>query len=218
MPATTKQPARPTTPAQQARYQRIVDVATMIVLQSGEEALQMADLPELAEVSLTALYRYFPSKQHLLVAVVEHHFTAVLARTPQRASAGSSVRERTAEQMLRVYQLDQRVPRMAALLHRLGAIADSAFAAERARLADLQMQILLKAIGPISDHQKRLLPTVVNGADAAIRLGLAGFMPPAEVRFEILIACRLLDLPPETIEADRLAAESESPRTTKPSE
>ena len=69
----TVTPAQPVTEAQRARYQRMVEVATMLVTTGGEDALQMSEMPALAEVSLATLYRYFPSKEHLLFAVVHQH-------------------------------------------------------------------------------------------------------------------------------------------------
>ena len=58
----------------------MVEVATMLVTTGGEDALQMSEMPSLAEVSLATLYRYFPSKEHLLFAVVQQHLESALAR------------------------------------------------------------------------------------------------------------------------------------------
>jgi AcrR family transcriptional regulator len=76
----TGTPAQPVTEVQRARYRRIVDVAAMLVTTGGEDALQMSEMPSLAEVSLATLYRYFPSKEHLLFAVVQQHLESALAK------------------------------------------------------------------------------------------------------------------------------------------
>src|SRR6516165_10915800 len=102
-------PAQPVTEAQRDRYRRMVDVATMLVTTGGEEALQMSDMPALAEVSLTTLYRYFPSKEHLLFAVVQQHLESLLARAHPSRRAGSTARERVARTLLRAFEFDQRV-------------------------------------------------------------------------------------------------------------
>ena len=62
-------PAVPDTPAQQARYDRVIAVATDVLSAGGLEAVQMKDLAQRAGVSLATLYRYFPSKDYLLLAV-----------------------------------------------------------------------------------------------------------------------------------------------------
>jgi hypothetical protein len=60
----------------------------------------------------------------------------------------------------------------------------------------------------MSPHQREVMNVVIVTADAAIRHWMAGIMAPDEVRFQILTACRLLDLPAEQAAADReLAAE-----------
>jgi TetR/AcrR family transcriptional regulator, cholesterol catabolism regulator len=199
--------ARPTTDAQRARVRRIVDVATMLVTTGGEDAVAMSDLPGLAGVSLAALYRYFPSKRHLLFAVVENHLESVLAKTDSRGSGGGSVRERTADQLLRGFHFDQKVPNLGRVVRRMSSLAEPAFGAERDRLSRLHVEIMLRAVGPMTDHQREALWAVIGAADASIQRWFAGIMPAGEVRFQIRLACRLLDLPEEQIAADRQAAE-----------
>jgi AcrR family transcriptional regulator len=196
-------PGRPVTEAQHARYQRILDVATMLVTTGGEEALQMSDLPTLAEVSLATLYRYFPSKQHLLFAIVERHLESVLARTHSRASASASVRERAAEHLLRGFHTDQKLPQFGAVIRRLNSVTDPIFAAQRERVALLHYEIVLRSIGPMTPHQLDVLTVVIVASDAAIRHWMAGITSPEQARFEILAACRMLDLPADLVTADR---------------
>jgi AcrR family transcriptional regulator len=204
----TTTPARPATEAQRARFRRIIDVATMLVTTGGEEALQMSDLPSLAHVSLAALYRYFPSKQHLLFAVVESHLESVLAKTQPNRRGAQSVRERTADHMLRLFRVDQRVPKLGAAVRRLSSLTDPTFSAERDRLARLHMEIVLRAVGPMPDHQREVIWVAIGTADAAIQHWMAGILSPGEVRFQILTACRVLDLPADQVAADRRLADS----------
>ena len=205
-PISAVTPAQPTTEAQHARVRRIVDVATMLVTTGGEDAVQMSDLPGLAHVSLAALYRYFPSKQHLLFAVVANHLESVLAKTQPRRRGVDPVRERTADHLLRGFHVDQKVPNLGRAVRRLSSLADPAFGAERDRLSHLHVEIMLRAVGPMTDHQREALWAVIGAADAAIQRWFAGLMPAEEVRFQILLACRLLDLPAESVTADRRAA------------
>lgn len=211
MPAPVQSaPVQPTTEAQRARVGRILDVATMLVTSGGEDALQMSELPKLAHVSLAALYRYFPSKQHLLFAVVENHLKSILARTQTVRHPGATVRERVAAHLLSGFHVDQRVPHLGRLVRRLGWLADPAFSAEQDRLARLHGEIMERAIGPMTDDQREIMWLVVDASDAAIRHWFAGTFPADEVRFRIRLACRLLDLPEEQVAIDRQAAERDA--------
>jgi TetR/AcrR family transcriptional regulator, cholesterol catabolism regulator len=206
--ATTAPPAQPVTEAQRARYKRMVDVATMLVTTGGEDALQMSEMPALAEVSLATLYRYFPSKEHLLYAVVHQHLESLLARAHPSQRAGMTVRDRVVRTLLRSFEFDQRVPTVGGVVRRLVRLSDPAFRAERERAGRLQLDIVLKVAEPMTEHQRQVLVVVLTAAGAAIESWMVGSMPAHEVRFAIYTACRLLDLPPEQIDADRTLADA----------
>ena len=194
-------PAQPVTEAQRARYRRMVEVATMLVTSGGEDALQMSEMPALAEVSLATLYRYFPSKEHLLYAVVQQHLESLLARAHPSQRAGLTVRDRVAHTLLRAFEFDQRVPTLGSVVRRLARLSDPAFRTERERAGRLQMDIVLKVAEPISEHQRDVLWVVLAAAGAAIEGWMVGSIPPSEVRFAIHAACRLLDLSDADVDA-----------------
>jgi TetR/AcrR family transcriptional regulator, cholesterol catabolism regulator len=204
----TTTPGRPVTEAQRARYQRILDVATMLVTTGGEDALQMSELPALAEVSLTTLYRYFPSKQHLLFAIVEQYLESVLARTHPRGGASTSVRERAADHLLRGFHVDRKLPQFGSVVRGLTTVTDPAFAAERARIGGLHYDIVLRAVGPMTPQQREIMQVVMTASDAVIRYWMVGVMTLQEARWQILSACRMLDLPDDQVAEDRQRAES----------
>jgi TetR/AcrR family transcriptional regulator, cholesterol catabolism regulator len=209
--AMTVTPAQPVTEAQRARYQRMVEVATMLVTTGGEDALQMSEMPALAEVSLATLYRYFPSKEHLLFAVVNQHLESLLARAHPSQRPGLTVSERVAQNLLRAFEFDQRVPTMGSVVRRLARLSDPAFRSECERAGMLQMDIVLKVAEPMSEHQRQVLWVVLAAAGAAIEGWMVGSIAPSKVRFAIFTACRLLDLPPGQVDEDRVRADS-SPR------
>jgi AcrR family transcriptional regulator len=57
------------TESQQARRQRILRAARDLAVRGGYEAVQMRHVAAEADVALGTLYRYFPSKEQLLVSV-----------------------------------------------------------------------------------------------------------------------------------------------------
>jgi len=201
-------PAQPVTDAQHARYRRMVEVATMLVTTGGEDALQMSEMPALAEVSLSTLYRYFPSKEHLLYAVVHQHLASLLERAHPSQRAGLTVRDKVAHNLLRAFEFDQRVPALGSVVRRLIRLSDPAFRAERERAGRLQLDIVLKVAEPMTEHQRQVLWVVLSAAASAIEGWMVGSVAPSEVRFAIHTACRLLDLPPDQIDADRELADT----------
>ena len=81
-------PAVPETPVQQARYDRVIAAATEVLSAGGQEAVQMKDLAQRAGVSLATLYRYFPAKDYVLLAVALSRYQAAWRRVSAEVAAG----------------------------------------------------------------------------------------------------------------------------------
>ena len=60
--------------AQRERRQRILDATLALASRGGYEAVQMRAVADRAGVALGTLYRYFPSKIHLLVSGLAREF------------------------------------------------------------------------------------------------------------------------------------------------
>src|SRR5664279_391247 len=60
--------------AQRDRRRRILDATVSLASKGGFDAVQMRAVAELADVALGTLYRYFPSKIHLLVSALARQF------------------------------------------------------------------------------------------------------------------------------------------------
>jgi TetR/AcrR family transcriptional regulator, cholesterol catabolism regulator len=82
-----------TPPASQlARRERIIDAAMELATEGGYEAVQMREVADRAEVALGTLYRYFPSKVHLLLSALGRTFVE-LQQSAERADDASSTPE-----------------------------------------------------------------------------------------------------------------------------
>ncbi|GAA0921044.1 TetR family transcriptional regulator [Nonomuraea longicatena] len=84
------------TRSQHQRRKRIVQAAAALASRGGVEAMQMRTVAERAGVALGTLYRYFPSKMDLVVAVVGEEIDLLensIERRPPNAdtSAGRAV-------------------------------------------------------------------------------------------------------------------------------
>src|ERR1051325_2989498 len=60
--------------AQRDRRKRILDATLALASKGGYDAVQMRTVAERADVALGTLYRYFPSKIHLLVSALTEEF------------------------------------------------------------------------------------------------------------------------------------------------
>ena len=77
--------------AQRERRKRILDATLAIASKGGYEAVQMRAVAERADVAVGTLYRYFPSKVHLLVSALGREFETIDAKTdPARRHARSA--------------------------------------------------------------------------------------------------------------------------------
>ena len=65
--------------AQRDRRRRILDATVVLASKGGFDAVQMRAVAEQADVALGTLYRYFPSKIHLLVSALARQFEDIEA-------------------------------------------------------------------------------------------------------------------------------------------
>src|SRR5207244_2412704 len=75
---------------QAARRQRVIEAAMALATQGGYDAVQMRDVAATADVALGTLYRYFPSKDHLLIAAQEEWAQALRQRLAQKPPRGNT--------------------------------------------------------------------------------------------------------------------------------
>jgi AcrR family transcriptional regulator len=188
-------PAVPSTPAQHDRYQRMLQVATSMLAGGGEDALQMKDLAERAVVSLATLYRYFPSKDHLLLAISRARYENALRRVRNEAPRGASAQERITRHFLREFRAEQRDQRLTAALTRVLTDTRPEYAPLIGQVQEIHRAIIeyvAAAGGPVSDELSRRLRIADDVFGAATRRWLAGVSSAAEARFEIRVGCYLL--------------------------
>jgi AcrR family transcriptional regulator len=198
-------PATPSTPAQRHRYERILETATAVLAAGGEDALQMKDMPAQANVSLATLYRYFPSKEHLLLAIALDRYEKAYNRIRTDPPRGGTVRDRVTSHLLREFGAEQRNQKLTAALHRAltGTSRGHSEALERVtHLHEQILRIVAEADGPLSPQQRRVLPLVRAVFGDATRRWMIGVTSAADARFQIRTGCRLLDLPDEAIDED----------------
>jgi len=116
--------------AQRDRRRRILDATVSLASKGGFDAVQMRAVAELADVALGTLYRYFPSKIHLLVSALARQFEETEANLGRRAIPGDDPADRVAYVLTRATRGMQRDPNLTEALTRAFMFADSTVAGE----------------------------------------------------------------------------------------
>lgn len=213
----TTEPKAPTprlTARQQARRRRIVQASTELAARGGFDAVQMREVAELSNVALGTLYRYFPSKVHLLVATMEdqlQHLHETLRRRPPGDPEPSA---RVARTLMRAFRALQREPQLADAMARALTFADRSVNQEVDTVSRLTTAIILDAVrleeAP-TPAQLSAVRVIAHTWHSALITWLSGRASLDQVETDIRTACRLIDV----TTADR-AVRGRRPRTAAP--
>ncbi len=132
--------------AQRDRRKRILDATLTLASKGGYEAVQMRTVAEQAGVALGTLYRYFPSKIHLLVSGLAREFERMQEKLDRTPVPGDTAYERTLFVLGRITRTMQRDPMLAEAMTRAFMFADPSAAAEVNAVARLMEQMLTNAM------------------------------------------------------------------------
>lgn len=132
--------------AQRERRKRILDATLALASKGGYEAVQMREVADRADVALGTLYRYFPSKIHLLVSGLAREFERTKDRLGRRPVPGDAPHDRVIYVLHRVTRSMQREPLLTEAMTRAFMFADPSAAAEVNAVAVLMEQILTDAM------------------------------------------------------------------------
>ena len=104
--------------SQNQRRKRIVQAAAALASRGGVEAMQMRTVAERAGVALGTLYRYFPSKMDLVVAVVAEELDLLEASIERRPPKARTPARRAVDLLIRATRGLMREPELADALVR----------------------------------------------------------------------------------------------------
>ncbi|MFJ9947735.1 TetR family transcriptional regulator [Kitasatospora sp. NPDC091207] len=193
------QPADPPLTARQAeRRRRILRAATLLAARGGYEAVQMREVAEGAQVALGTLYRYFPSKVHLLVAVMLEQLQGLQEQVRRHPPTEPDTASRVAETLTRAFHALQREPLLAEAMVRALSFADRSVSAEVDQVSTATGQLILDALGqsgPPTESQRAAVRVIEHTWHSALVSWLSGRASIAEVRADLHTAARLLTLP-----------------------
>lgn len=132
--------------AQRDRRRRILDATLALASKGGYDAVQMRSVAEKADVALGTLYRYFPSKIHLLVSGLAREFERTQERMDRTPIPGETPHERMLFVLGRITRAMQRDPQLTEAMTRAFMFADPSAAAEVNTVARMMELMFTKAM------------------------------------------------------------------------
>ncbi|MGW7051367.1 TetR family transcriptional regulator [Streptomyces sp. NPDC054887] len=197
MTAEVKPSSPPLTERQEARRRRILHASAQLASRGGFEAVQMREVAEAAGVALGTLYRYFPSKVHLLVATMQDQLQHMHTTLRKRPPGGETAAERVAETLMRAFRALQREPQLADAMVRALTFADRSVSPEVDTVSRQTTAIILDAMnlsGPPGPEQLSAVRVIEHTWHSALITWLSGRASIAQVKIDIETVCRLIDL------------------------
>ncbi|MGC0362199.1 AcrR family transcriptional regulator [Rhodococcus sp. 27YEA15] len=130
--------------AQRERRRRILDATLALASKGGYEAVQMRAVAERADVAVGTLYRYFPSKVHLLVSALAREFEKIESKG--KIPPGAGPLERMQLILSLITRAMQRDPLLTEAMTRAFMFADASAAAEVDQVGKLMDRLFARAM------------------------------------------------------------------------
>ncbi|MEU0543991.1 cholesterol catabolism transcriptional regulator KstR [Nocardia sp. NPDC005978] len=153
-PATTLSEEDLSSAAQRDRRKRILDATLALASKGGYDAVQMRAVAERADVAVGTLYRYFPSKVHLLVSALAREFEQLEGR--RKPLPGNDPRERMHLMLHQITRAMQRDPLLTEAMTRAFMFADASAAAEVDRVGKVMDRFFARALSDETPDDRQL--------------------------------------------------------------
>jgi AcrR family transcriptional regulator len=184
------------TDAQRARRCRILRAAADLATEGGFDAVQMREVAERADVALGTLYRYFPSKIHLLVSVLADEMDEMYGRLKAASAGPESPADRVFAVLQRSVRAMDRNPKLYGAVVRAMMFGDETTATENAmvsqRLDDIITRAMKYGVGEPTDHDLAVARLLGKIWLADILSWLAGRSTIEQMEQDLELAVRLL--------------------------
>jgi TetR/AcrR family transcriptional regulator, cholesterol catabolism regulator len=187
--------------AQRDRRKRILDATIALASKGGFDAVQMRAVAERADVALGTLYRYFPSKIHLLVSALAREFEQANTSLDRKPVPGDTPADRVIYVLSRNTRALQRDPNLTEALTRAFMFADASVASEIHAVGMHVTRMLMRAMHDPDKTSEEIEPTEEDIAIAKV-IGdvwlaslvqwVTGRASAADVSRSIDVAVRLL--------------------------
>jgi TetR/AcrR family transcriptional regulator, cholesterol catabolism regulator len=148
--------------SQAARRRRVLDAALRLAERGGFDAVQMRDVATEANVALGTVYRYFTSKERLLLEAMVEEIGALADQLEARPPVGDTPAARVIDVLSRGTAALQRHPEVTAAMVRASGAAAPDEADVVRRISDTMTRIITGAIheGPPSPRDLAIARTL----------------------------------------------------------
>jgi TetR/AcrR family transcriptional regulator, cholesterol catabolism regulator len=182
--------------AQRDRRRRILDATIGLAARGGFDAVQMRAVADQADVALGTLYRYFPSKIHLLVSALGREFEKAEAASRDREVPGDTPHERVMHVLTRTTRVLQDEPHLTEALTRAFMFADASVQSEIHHVGMLLTSMLTRAMHPgepeLTDEDVAIAKVIGDVWLSALVGWVTGRSSTEDVTRQMDVAVRLL--------------------------
>ena len=133
------------TDTQRDRRLRVIEAALRLAADGGYDSVQMRDVSAEADVALGTIYRYFSSKDHLLVAAMVEWMLELEAAMTRRPARGDRTVERVLDVLHRALRAVEREPSRAAAVVRAQTSDDGAAVRASQEVTEVLYRIMRSA-------------------------------------------------------------------------
>ena len=182
--------------AQRDRRKRILDATIALASKGGFDAVQMRAVAEHADVALGTLYRYFPSKIHLLVSALGREFERADAALRDKPVPGDTAADRVIYVMRKTTRGLQGDQHLTEALTRAFMFADASVRNEIHTVGMLLTTMLTRAMHPdrteVTDEEVAIARVIGDVWLSALVGWVTGRTSAAETAQHMEVAVRLL--------------------------
>ena len=182
------------TASQRDRRLRVIRAALGLASRGGYDAVQMRAVSTDADVALGTIYRYFSSKDHLLVAAMLEWMLDLERTVAERPPTGDDPADRVLDVIHRALRSVERDPALAAAVVTAQTAADGAGARATQQVTEVMYRIMAAAFpdGADAGHARDTIRTLGHVWFSCLVSWTSGVRDIDWVRSEIDTATRLL--------------------------
>lgn len=189
--AEVRDAAAPSSTEQHARVTRILEAAAELATKKELERVQMHEVAKLAGVAVATLYRYFPSKTHLFVAVMLDQIDRMGAKFAGGTYSDTSAKDAVHDTLSQVVRGLLRRPLLATAMIRSNSTAKASAVPDTARVDRNFRQLLYSAAGieRATERDAELIRVLTHAVFGIIQSCLNGRITIHDAESDLRTAC-----------------------------
>jgi AcrR family transcriptional regulator len=175
------------------RRAQVIEAASALAAAGGYDAVQMRDVADRAGVALGTLYRYFPSKDQLLVATLVESASELRDRLSQKPPRGDTAADRIVDILRRANRYLEREPRLTAAMVAALSSPDPDTTATKHEAFAVLHDIISTALTDGDDEQRHAVIRALGNVWFAVLIQwTVGMADAAQMAHDLETATRLL--------------------------